>query len=316
MLLRSYFVDNDNNQIKKKISESTILKCAGPCPIWKDRLYPRKSHVDVNGRAPLSSSHCGLLLPSSSCGVRADKKKTCHKHASDVSLWSLLCKSCTRSPCSSIHRVTHTPTPPWPPDYLEENTSKNSDSRFPVSEPPPPLCVPLSSVPPLLIIFTLALLRIQALPLSRSSLSSHSSSCLQPPSTHRFKYTLHIQPSTFSLALHFLCPLNNIFWPALCWFILISPLSTLLTSGHLLMTKKKNIYILGVCVWVLVCVRKKMRAIEAHCVWGSFFRCNFQKSRAQIQSMPVKPYHTGDTFNTGKIQISATQCALTWLGLI
>lgn len=76
---------------------------------------------------------------------------------------------------------------------------------------PPLLSILLPSIPPLLIIFTLALLCIQPLPLSCSSLSSHSSSCLPPLSTHCFKYTpphTISQCTTFSfLAGYFLCPL-------------------------------------------------------------------------------------------------------------
>lgn len=117
-------------------------------------------------------------LPNSCCGTENKPATT---------MWSPPCEPCSHSPRSSIHRLTYTPTPPC-------HRTGSRKTLIPAETVTPVSISPSSSplrpcVPPLLIIFTLALLCIQPLPLSCSSLSSHSSSCLQPLSSHRFKYT-------------------------------------------------------------------------------------------------------------------------------
>lgn len=102
--------------------------------------------------------------------------------------------------------------------------------------PPPPFSILFTFILSLLIIFTLALLCIQPLPLSRSSFSSHSSSYLEPLSTHSFKYTPphpFSQRTTFSSSLYFLflSVFTNIFWLVLIHILFSSPYCLAIVCG-------------------------------------------------------------------------------------
>ena len=126
------------------------------------------------------------------------------------------CEPCSHSPRWSIHRLTYTPpTPPALPRRLGETPVFQQQPplyirfQFPI----PPLSVVRPSIPPLLIIFTLALLRIQPLPLSCSSLSPPTLLPASSPCQLTALNTCHLtrSPSApvlfFSYGLDFPCPL-------------------------------------------------------------------------------------------------------------